>query len=90
MDFVNRNDNMDVDTSEEDAKGKRLKILEYQDEFKETWAMLDDVTKYIAGDHKQNYSKLKSVFENFTKHAAKIATISGSVHEGLKKLSICK
>ena len=46
--------------------------------------MLDDVTKYIAGDHKQNYSKLKSAFENFTKHAAKIDTISGSVHEGLK------
>ena len=29
----NRNDEMDVDTSEKDAEGKILEILEYQNEF---------------------------------------------------------
>ena len=86
MDFVeNRNDAMDVETSEEDkTEEKILEILQNPEEFKETWEMLDNSVKYMALEHKQKYAKLKEAFENFTKHAAKIASISGSVHEGLK------
>ena len=91
MDFVeNRNDAMDVETSEEDFEGKILEVLQDRKEFKETWTMLDSLTVYITGEPKRNYENLKAAFENFTKHAAKIATISGSVHEGLKKLNMCK
>ena len=87
MDFIaNRNDAMDVETSEEDkAEEKILEILQGRKEFEETWKMLDNFAALISEDKKQNYTNLKAAFENFTKHAAKIASISGSVHEGLKK-----
>ena len=81
----NRDDVMDVETSEEDSEGKILEILQDRKKFEETWKMLDSMTGYITGEPKQNYENLKVAFDNFTKHAAKIATISGSVHEGLKK-----
>ena len=86
MDFIaNRNDAMDVETSEEDkAEEKILEILQGRKEFEETWKMLDNFAALISEDKKQNYTNLKAAFENFTKHAAKIASISGSVHEGLK------
>ena len=82
--YENRDDDMETESSEEDTAINTQKMLDSKAGFEETWKMLDDSTKYMAGDHKQNYANLKSAFENFIKHAAKIATISGFVHEGLK------
>ena len=40
--------------------------------------MLDDTTKYMSKNNKRNYANLEDAFENFKKHVAIIATISGS------------
>ena len=53
-----RDDAMDMETSEEDVERKITEILEFQNEFKETWKMLDEMTKYIAVDNKLNYENL--------------------------------
>ena len=84
----NRDDAMETGSSEENTAENIQKMLDSKAEFDVTWKMLDNFAAFIAEDKKQNYADLKNAFGNFIKHAEEFATISGSVHEGLKKLNM--
>ena len=67
----NRDDTMEIESSEENTAENIQKMLDSKAEFDETWEMLDTFTAFISADKKQKYTNLKDTFGNFIKHGEK-------------------
>ena len=67
----NRDDTMEMESSEENTAENIQKMLDSKAEFDETWEMLDTFTAFISADKKQKYTNLKDTFGNFIKHDEK-------------------
>ena len=67
----NRDDTMEMESSEKNTAENIQKMLDSKAEFDETWEMLDTFTAFISADKKQKYTNLRNTFANFIKHGEK-------------------